>query len=148
MNYFEWNKHNEIDFEKIEKELGFVVHNDLKEFYLKFDKRNINCIFNGINWFEDSDSLFVELISIDNNPEKDICNNFNQEAIYGNDKNNEDIRYHLGYLIDDRGYMGLYFNNKSGKIDFCDYEYGADSWNECPRAIISKSLKDFISLLK
>lgn len=157
MNYFKWDKDNKIDFEKVEKELGFKVHPNLKDFYLKndipdcrfkIDKNSINCIFNGMNWFEESDSLCVQFLKIDKNSEQEIIYNFNQESIYGDDENNFDIRYHLGYLIDYRGHMGLYFNNKTGEIDFCDFEYGADSWSESPRAVISDSVKDFLLLLK
>lgn len=156
MSYFMYDKNNNIDFEKIEKDLGFEINSDLKEFYQKnvipdhkfqLDANNINCIYNGINWFDGDEPIDVELLMIDKNCEDKIISNFNQEAIYGSDVNDEDIRYHLGYLVDDRGYMGLYFNNNTGEIDFCDFEYGADSWAECPRAVISASIKDFVELL-
>ena len=72
----------------------------------------------------------------------------NQNAIYGDSDKKYEIRYMLGFLEDERGQIGLYFNNDTGEVDWCDFEYGEDPWEANPRGIISNSIKEFIDLLE
>ena len=155
-----WKQENNIDFDRIETALKFKIHKDLKEFYAKntfadssyeykIDKKHLTNSINMENWFEDSDEIWVELHG--NEPikkfESAIKRNFDQNDIYGCDEKYE-IRYMLGYLEDDRGQIGLYFNNKTGEIDWCDFDYGADPWEANPRGIICGTIKEFIELLE
>jgi hypothetical protein len=156
-----WQKENNIDFNTIDKMLGFSVHEDLKEFYTKntfvdsdyeymIDKKYLSKSINMGDWFEDSDKIWVELHG--NVPietfEKAVIANFDQNSIYGVFDQKYEIRYMLGYLEDDRGQIGLYFNNDTGEVDWCDFEYGADPWEANPRGIICRSIREFIDLLE
>ena len=156
-----WGQENNINFNQIETTLGFSIHNDLKEFYTKntfvtfdyectIDKKYLAVSINKNNWFEDSDKIWVELLG--NEPldkfVKIIIRNFDQNAIYGNSDKKYETRYMLGFLEDERGQIGLYFNNDTGEVDWCDFEYGEDPWEANPRGIISSSIKGFIDLLE
>jgi len=156
-----WQQENNIDFASIEKVLGFSIHKDLKEFYakntfvtfdgeFKIDKKHLSTSVNMGNWFEDQDRIFVDLNG--NDPlehfEKAMLANFDQYEIYGDCEKEHEKRYILGFLMDDRGQIGLYFNNETGEVDWGDFEYGAGSWEANPRGIICSSIKEFIGLLE
>ena len=154
---FRWDNDNKIDFKTIEKKLGFIINNELKEFYnsnlfeditLNLDKKYLSISIKHGNWFKEVENIKVTIIGNKDlsNFENAIINNFNQETIYGEEK--DVVRYILGYITEERGEMGLYFNNVTGQIEWCDYEWGADTWNENPRGVISSSIKEFIELIE
>lgn len=154
---FNWDKDNNIDFGKIEGKLGFLINSELKEFYnsnlfkdkiFRLDKKYLTTSINHGNWFEESGNIGITIIGNENlNKFVDIIiDNFDQDAIYGDEK--DEVRYILGYITDDRGEIGLYFNNETGMVDWCDYEWGADTWKENPRGVISNTLREFLEILE
>lgn len=64
-----------------------------------------------------------------------------------NNKDRRTITYSIGEIEDGRGIIGLYFNNVTGEIEWYDYEWGADKWEDNPRGIICNSIKDFVKII-
>lgn len=156
---FDYSQNNNIDFVTTEKELGFEVHNDLKDFYqknlfsdnieLNIDKKYLEKSVNKGNWFEESKNVYVILSGNEDliNFSSKFIRNFDQTTIYGSETHS-DKRYLLGFLYDERGAMNLFFNNENGAVEWYDFEWGGNNWEENPRGIISNNIQEFIKLLK
>lgn len=153
-----------IDWQKVEEKTGFLLHEDLKNFYSRLvsaerikgilDIREDKFIIKTGNerfdtWFsfnECEGKTPYELYPADNEssaPESIY------EAFYewtgGNDFGHRAL---IGDIITNMGEFLILFNNDTGNIEWVDCGYGYfEVYEENPNGIIAKNIEDFLNKL-
>ncbi|SHJ39982.1 hypothetical protein SAMN02745163_01869 [Clostridium cavendishii DSM 21758] len=150
---------DEINFLKVEENLGFSLHKELKEFFSSFYFCEIQGVIlpNQIkstdkwgNWFEfeeQNKKIIVTLEGIESKAvdiEDYIKNSF--ECWTGGYDFGR--RISIGNIYGSRGEILLVFNNDNGKVEWIDCEWGCfGNLNEDPNGVLADSLYDLINLL-
>ena len=160
----------EVDWAAVEQELGFAVHDNLKDFYsrvlgrngckhtaegvIKFDpkafvKENVS----RKDWLADIDEVNggrafceFELIPLAKNG-TEYVRGFFKEAFTGDWTGGNDFghRAYIGEIILNIGQISLVFNNDTGRFEWADFGYGYfDVYEENPYGIIADSAQEFL----
>lgn len=151
-----------IDWAAIEKELGFVLHNSLKDIYsrviakkckgiMKFNPADfVKEYVNMENWLEDandgSPNCEIELYPITKTDTEYLCAFF-REAFFGDWTGGNDFghRAYIGEIYLNIGQICLIFNNDTGRFEWVDMGYGYfDVYEENPYGIIADSAEEFL----
>lgn len=147
-----------IDWNSIEKNIGFKIHENIKnffsrmtgeqiDFYVKIDFRDfVQTPENSekySDWFDDYSGIICAninpLFSLDNTV-KIIKHLF---AIGG-----EANRIHIGNFYLDIGDISILINNDNGNIEWCDFGYGYfEVYEENPFAVMSTDVQKFLDML-
>lgn len=148
-----------IDWKKIETEVSFPIHQDLKDFYSSY-RGNIKGIVNFVEavFFEKTGNkkfdtwisfnrcegnTKYELYSVKSseNAVKEILWAF-EEWTGGNDFGH---RAMIGQFDTNIGELLILFNNDTGKIEWIDCGYGYfDNYEDNPNGILANNIQDFL----
>lgn len=152
-----------IDWEGIETEVGFQIHQDLKDFYSRISGTKIRDVVNFVekifleetgnekydtwisfNQCEGKVQYSLTLIKSLENAAQEIKYAF-QEWTGGNDFGH---RAMIGQFYFNIGEILILFNNDTGKIEWVDCGYGYfDVYEENPNGILANSVQDFLEKL-
>lgn len=163
-DYFKAGKNsNPIDWTKVEESLGFVIHDDLKDFFSRMGKKDISDIVD----FRES-----EFIVKTGDKRNDTWFSFNEcegkteyrlDTAVSAKTPVETIRYcfeewtgrndfgrraMIGEFYANIGQILILFNNDTGKIEWIDCGYGYfDVYEENPHGVLANSLEEFLEKL-
>lgn len=147
-----------LDFTKVERELGFIIHSDLKEYYASYFFNKIEGVIASSqvpltekwgNWFEfnEVDELEITLQGLKKSEDlnEHIMHSF--RAWTGDYDFGQ--RFWIGSIYTNIGTILVLFNNQTGVIEWIDPEYGYfGNLEEDPNGKLTDSLVDLIRLMK
>ncbi len=154
----------QIDWENVEKHMGFAIHKDLKDFYSRNTGKNIEGTVNFVQkkfiektgnkrndtWFsfnrcEGTVHYKLNLLSAKHKTFADAVDYVFSVWTGGNDFGH---RAFLGTLSVKMGEITILFNNDTGKIEWVDFGYGYfDVYEENPNGILANSMQEFFNKL-
>ncbi len=154
----------QIDWENVEKHMGFAIHKDLKDFYSRNKGKNIEGTVNFVQkkfiektgnkrndtWFsfnrcEGTVHYKLNLLSAKHKTFADAVDYVFSVWTGGNDFGH---RAFLGTLSVKMGEITILFNNDTGKIEWVDFGYGYfDVYEENPNGILANSMQEFFNKL-
>lgn len=151
-----------IDWSAVEKDLGFALHDNFKDFYSRVTAKKCKGImkFNPAdfvkeyvskeNWLENANGGFpnceFELFPITKTDTEYLCAFF-RDAFSGDWTGGNDFghRAYIGELNLNIGQICLIVNNDTGKFEWVDMGYGYfDVYEENPYGIIADSAEEFL----
>lgn len=152
-----------IDWAAVEKDLGFTLHDSLKDFYsritsnkdvkgvMKYDpKAFVKEYVNREDWLEDSNSGFpnceFELWALEKT-DTEYVSRFFKDAFFGDWTGDNDFGHRalIGQLFLNIGQLYMTFNNDTGRFEWVDIEYGYyDVYEENPYGIVADSAREFL----
>ncbi len=147
-----------IDWDNIEKNVGFKLHENVKNFFSRIICKEIEFLTTFYfekftqtsensekysNWLDDYSGIcqtsLNPLYSL-NNIEKIIKHRFE----IGGESN----RIHIGNFFLDIGQVSILINNDNGNIEWCDFGYGYfEVYEENPFAVMSADVQEFLDML-
>ncbi len=152
-----------IDWAAVEKDLGFALHDNFKDFYscvtakkckgiMKFNPADfVKEYVNKQNWLENANGGFpnceFELFPLENTKTEYLCAFF-RDAFSGDWTGGNDFghRAYIGELNLNIGQICLIVNNDTGKFEWVDMGYGYfDVYEENPYGIIADSAEEFLA---
>lgn len=154
----------QIDWENVEKHMGFAIHKDLKDFYSRNTGKDIEGTVNFVQkkfiektgnkrndtWFsfnrcEGTVHYKLNLLSAKHKTFADAVDYVFSVWTGGNDFGH---RAFLGTLSVKMGEITILFNNDTGKIEWVDFGYGYfDVYKENPNGILANSMQEFFNKL-
>lgn len=152
-----------IDWAAVEKELGFALHDNIKDLYsritsskdvkgeMKFDpKAFVKEYVNREDWLEDSNGGFpnceFELWALAKTDTDYVCRFF-RDAFFGDWTGGNDFGHRalVGQIFLNIGQVYLTFNNENGRFEWVDIEYGYyDVYEENPYGIVADITQEFL----
>ncbi|MCQ2012016.1 hypothetical protein [Clostridium butyricum] len=167
-----------LDWNLVEEEIGFKLHDNLKDFYSRIlgsknrilGNKNKSGIISGIikfnltefvkryankeNWLDDTNSnnSYAEftLCLLERTNDKYILD-FIEEAFWGDWTGGKDFgnRAYVGEILINMGQLSLLFNNDTGEFEWVDFGYGNfDTFCHNPYGIVADNTQEFLNKFK
>lgn len=155
-----------IDWAAVEKNLGFVLHDNLKDLYSRITAKKVEGTMkyvpsefvkeyvNKKDWLEGSNGKFpncqFDLWVLENTKTDYVCRFF-QDAFFGDWTGGNDFgrRALVGQLFINIGQLYMIFSNDTGRFEWVDFGYGYfDVYEEKPYGIIADGAQEFLDKFK
>lgn len=153
-----------IDWDKVEKSIGYTLHENTKDFFSRITAKKVNGRVNFVekdfviptnnerndNWFSFNDCEGMTNYSL--YPATSIKNiaDFIKKAIEAwTGGNNFGHRIYIGDLYMNIGEILILLNNDTGNIEWIDCSYGYyDVYEENPNGIFANNIQEFLDKLQ
>lgn len=153
-----------IEWAAVENELGFELHDSLKNFYsritaksfkdmMKFDHKGfVKKYVNRADWLEGANGsapkVGYELYPLENT-DTEYCKAFFKDMFFGDWTGGNDFgrRILIGEIFLNIGQVYLVFNNDSGDFEWVDLGWGyCDVYEDNPYGIVADTVEEFLEV--